>query len=160
GLRDDDRCACGARFSACPFWVAVGDHSFGGWSSLDADRTIALARRVDRHRQLPATGLDWRRRSDPLRRYGDLLEQLFAGILAVSGGRVVIDSSKDPPHGFVLRRTPGIDLRVVHLVRDSRGVAASWARSVPRPDAVGGPALMTQLAPWRTAMMWLDTNVL
>jgi hypothetical protein len=160
GLRDDDRCACGARFSACPFWTAVGDHSFGGWANVDVDRTITLARRVDRHRQLLSTGPAWRERSDALRCYGEMLEQLFAGILAVSGGEVVIDSSKDPPHGFVLRRTPGIDLRVVHLVRDSRGVADSWAKAVSRPDAVGGPAMMTRLAPWRTAMMWLDTNML
>jgi hypothetical protein len=160
GLRDDDRCACGARFSACPFWTAVGDHSFGGWANVDAERTVALARRVDRHRQLLSTGPAWRERSNGLRRYGNMLEQLFAGILAVSGGEVVIDSSKDPPHGFVLRRTPGIDLRVVHLVRDSRGVADSWAKAVSRPDAVGGPAMMTRLAPWRTAMMWVDTNLL
>ena len=160
GLRDDDRCACGARFSACPFWNAVGDHSFGGWTNVDADRTIALARRVDRHRRLMTTAPAWREPSHELRRYGEMLEQLFAGILAVSGGEVVIDSSKDPPHGFVLRRTPGIDLRIVHLVRDSRGVAESWGKALSRPDAVGGPAMMTRLAPWRTAMMWVDTNLL
>ncbi|MFL6049620.1 MAG: sulfotransferase [Gaiellales bacterium] len=160
GLRDDDRCACGAPFSACPFWASVGDHSFGGWASVDADRTIALARRVDRHRQLLSTVPAWRERSHALRCYGEMLERLFAGILAVSGGEVVVDSSKDPPHGFVLGRTPGIDLRVVHLVRDSRGVADSWAKTVSRPDAVGGPAMMTRLAPWRTAMMWVDTNLL
>jgi hypothetical protein len=160
GLRDDDRCACGARFSACPFWTAVGDHSFGGWLNVDVEGTIALARRVDRHRQLLSTGPAWRERGHALRGYGEMLEQLFAGILAASGGEVVIDSSKDPPHGFVLRRTPGIDLRIVHLVRDSRGVADSWAKDVSRPDAVGGPAMMTRLAPWRTAMMWVDTNLL
>ena len=160
GLRDDDRCACGARFSACPFWTAVGDHSFGGWANIDVEGTIALARRVDRHRQLLSTGPAWRERGHALRGYGEMLEQLFAGILAASGGQVVIDSSKDPPHGFVLRRTPGIDLRIVHLVRDSRGVADSWAKDVSRPDAVGGPAMMTRLAPWRTAMMWVDTNLL
>ena len=39
------------------------------------------------------------------------------------GGVVVIDSSKHASLAFCLRSCPGIDLRVVHMVRDSRAVA-------------------------------------
>lgn len=159
GLRDNDLCACGAPFHDCLFWQAVGEHAFGGWRRLDAAYAVAAARAVDRHRQLPLTASPLGRRSTPLIRYGGMLQRLYAGVLAVSGGQVVVDSSKDPPHGFVLRHVPGIDLRAVHLVRDSRGVAYSWAKSVVRPDA-GGMQLMTRMAPWRTALMWMDTNML
>jgi len=159
GLRDNDLCACGAPFHDCLFWQAVGDHAFGGWRRLDSAYAVAAARAVDRHRQLPLTASTLGRRSTPLVRYAGMLQRLYAGVLAVSGGQVVVDSSKDPPHGFVLRHVPGIDLRAVHLVRDSRGVAYSWAKSVVRPDA-GSMQLMTRMAPWRTALMWMDTNML
>ena len=45
----------------------------------------------------------------------------------------------------MLRRVPGVDLRVVHLVRDSRGVAYSWTKEVARPEARDRPTLMPQL---------------
>jgi hypothetical protein len=159
GLRDNDLCACGTPFHDCLFWQAVGDHAFGGWHRLDPAYAVAAARAVDRHRRLPVTASALGRRSVPLVRYAGMLQRLYAGVLAVSGGQVVVDSSKDPPHGFVLRHVPGIDLRAVHLVRDSRGVAYSWAKSVVRPDA-GSMQLMTRMAPWRTALMWMDTNML
>jgi len=159
GLRDNDLCGCGAAFHDCPFWRAVGEHAFGGWHRLDPDYALATARAVDRHRQLSLTASPLGRRSPALVRYAGILQRLYAGVLAVSGGQVVVDSSKDPPHGFVLRHVPGIDLRAVHLVRDSRGVAYSWAKTVVRPDA-GSMQLMTRMAPWRTALMWMDANVL
>ena len=159
GLRDNDLCGCGAPFHDCPFWQAVGEHAFGGWHRLDPAGAVAAARAVDRHRQLPLTASPLGRRSAALVRYAGMLQRLYAGVLGVSGGQVVVDSSKDPPHGFVLRHVPGIDLRAVHLVRDSRGVAYSWAKSVVRPDA-GSMQLMTRMAPWKTALMWMDTNML
>ena len=41
---------------------------------------------------------------------------------------MVADSSKTPAQALLLATIPGIDLRLVHLVRDSRGVAYSWRR--------------------------------
>ena len=34
GIRMDSACGCGEPFSACPFWVAVGDRAVGGWANL------------------------------------------------------------------------------------------------------------------------------
>jgi Sulfotransferase family len=159
GLRDNALCACGEPFHDCPFWQRVGEVAFGGWGTLDPTDAIATARAVDRHRQLPATAGHLGGRRGDLERYGDLLCRLFAAVAEVAGARLVVDSSKDPPHGFVLRRTSGIDLRAAHMVRDPRGVAYSWAKSVPRPDARDG-AHMTRTSVARTALMWVDANIL
>ena len=43
--------------------------------------------------------------------------------------------SKDLSHVCILRREPCVDIRLVHLVRDSRGVAYSWTRPHRRPEA-------------------------
>ena len=55
---------------------------------------------------------------------------------------MIVDSTKIPSYAFLLRRVPAIDLRFVHLVRDSRGVVHSWQKSVERADATGRPDRM------------------
>jgi hypothetical protein len=70
---------------------------------------------------------------------------------------VVIDSSKHASLAFCLRAGGApIDLSVVHVVRDPRAVACSWARLVPRPEN-GAP--MTRWRPGRTALHWLAQNL-
>jgi hypothetical protein len=47
-------------------------------------------------------------------------------------------------------------LRVVHLVRDSRGVAYSWTKLVRRPEAteLSAQTEMHRYPPWRAALLW------
>ncbi len=159
GLRDNDLCECGAPFHQCPFWRDVGDHAFGGWSRVDPAAAIATARAADRHRQLTQTVWARSRRRSALERYGTMLRRLFDAVHTVSGAQLIVDSSKDPPHGFVLRSVPGLDVRAVHLVRDSRGVAFSWLKVVARPGAAAGEH-MTRMSAVRSGLMWIDANLL
>ena len=71
----------------------------------------------------------------------------------------MIDSTKDPPFAFVVRAIPGIDVRLVHLVRDSRGVTYSWMKPTLRPEVRSG-AWMHQYSPASAALRWLDYNAL
>ena len=48
---------------------------------------------------------------------------------------VVVDASKGPAFGLALAGAPGIDLRMLNVVRDPRAVAWSWKREVERPHA-------------------------
>jgi hypothetical protein len=157
GLRDNDLCGCGAPFHECPFWRDVGEQAFGGWNRVDPAAAIRAARAADRHRRLAGTLRV--RRGSPLERYGETLERLFHVIRDVSGAEVVVDSSKDPPHGFVLRTLSGLDVRAVHLIRDSRGVTFSWSKAVARPDAANG-AMMSRMSAAQAGLMWVDANLL
>ena len=139
-LADNQPCACGAAFDACPFWISVGKAAFDGWDNVDADEVLALARRVDRTRYVPRLALPTRvtRRREDLLRYGELYRRIYAGIAEVTGARVIVDSGKHASQAFALRHHPGIDLRVLHLVRDGRGVAYSWSKesSYGSPDGI------------------------
>lgn len=162
GPVEDVLCSCGARFSACPFWQAVGDEAFGGWGELDTAHVLELSRRVDRHRYLPfllrpQLSADFERR---LEEYADLLRRLYRAIRTVSGAEVIVDATKDPPYAYLLRSVKGLDMRFVHLVRDSRGVAYSWTKAVVRPEVTDRVAYMARVAPARMALRWIDYNVL
>jgi hypothetical protein len=90
--------------------------------------------------------------------YARLIRRLYGGIQAASGASLIVDSTKHYASAFFLSRLPGLDLHVVHLVRDSRGVAFSWSKRVARPEAVHRGAYMNCYGPLRTAGRWLGYN--
>ena len=153
-VRDDERCGCGQAFSACPFWRQVGRAAFGGWDQLDVDRVTRLRAQVDRARFLPQlASARLRSRLQPaLDEYVGYYQRTYAAIGQVSGSPVVIDSSKHASLAFCLRSSPGVDLRVVHMVRDSRAVAYSWSKVVDRPEAAGSQ--MSTYKPASAALRW------
>lgn len=159
-LGGDERCGCGSRFTACQFWQQVGERAFGGWSAVDADEVLALKAQVDRTRhvprlaraELPAEQLE------PVRRYADLYARIYRAALAVTGASVVVDSSKHASLAFALRWSEDLDLRVVHMIRDSRAVAYSWAKQVRRPEVVDSEAYMPTFSPVTVSALWTAQN--
>ena len=155
-IRDDERCACGARFSACTFWQRVGERAFNGWANVDVDRVHALRDSVERTRYIPrlAAATD---APDEVREYAGYYGRVYAAAAEVSGSPVVVDSSKHSALAHVLRWAAGVDLRVVHVVRDARGVAYSWTKRVSRPETDGADE-MTRYSPGRSALLWNAHN--
>jgi Sulfotransferase family len=163
GLRDDELCGCGERFSECAFWQEVGRAAFGGWDRIDAAEVLALDQAVTRHRYLPlmlARRLN-RGYTEKLDRYAGYLARLYAGIRDVSGSDMIVDATKDPSYAFVLRRVPGLRFNVVHIVRDSRGAAFSWSKTVARPERTSGTnELMPQYGALHAGLRWVAYNLL
>ncbi len=157
GVLDDELCGCGEPFSRCSFWTEVGRRAFGGWDRALAERMLHLQQRVDRTRHVllaAAPAVRRRERED----YVGVFARLYRGIVETSGCPVVIDSSKHSSLAYCLRTSSDIDLRLLHVVRDSRGVAYSWTKEVRRPEA-GEADLMTQYSPSRSALLWTGHNV-
>jgi hypothetical protein len=163
GLLDGQLCGCGVPVPQCEFWSRVGKTAFGGWDQIDAAEMLGLQKRADRNRFIPAMVTPAVRpgaRSD-VARYGDVLSRLYRAIGEVSGARVVIDASKHASTAFFLTtRVPGLDVRVVHLVRDPRGVAYSWTKEVKKPEVTGEDAFMPVYSPVSSGRQWLSYNLL
>jgi hypothetical protein len=159
-LGADERCGCGERFTACPFWRQVGERAFGGWSAVDRDDVLALKDRVDRTRHIPrlAKGSLEPAELADVRRYADLYTRIYRAATEVTGARVVVDSSKHASLAFALRWAEGLDLRVLHLVRDSRAVAYSWGKQVKRPEVVDGEDFMPTFSPFEVSKLWTAQN--
>lgn len=167
-LLENVTCGCGEEFRDCPFWTAVGTAAFGGWDTVDAREAVRLRARVKRSGRmlshplsLPLILMPWlsRRYHQDLDRYAGLMLQVYRGIHEVSGGRVIVDSMKRPSHVYMMRRLPGVDLRVIHLVRDSRGVAYSSLKWVERQGIRVGPTYRTRRPSWKSAGRWLWINL-
>jgi hypothetical protein len=61
-------------------------------------------------------------------------------------------------HAFVLRHVEQLDVGSLHIVRDCRGVAFSWAKHVARPETVRGTSYMPRFGPAAVAARWLFDN--
>ena len=159
GITEGERCGCGQPFRQCPFWQQVGQAAFGGWDEIDLGRIAALRGQLDRNRFIPA--LAGRKPRPGLRpdldEYTSYYARLYAAIAEVSGCELVIDSSKHPSLAHCLRWQPDVDLRVLHVIRDSRAVAYSWSRQVRRPDS-DGESYMTRYSPAVAAGQWNIQN--
>jgi hypothetical protein len=174
GVAQNERCGCGLEFSACDFWKQVGKEAFGGWDKIDTDRIGRLKVAVDRTRMIPRlspqrNGLLPQRMLRPSRFSSDLAEysgyylRLYRAIADVSGCVALVDSSKHASLAFCLSRRQEIDLRVIHVVRDSRAVAYSWTTKVARPEASESGqespgSFMTTYSPARAAGHWNAQN--
>ncbi|WP_212827549.1 sulfotransferase domain-containing protein [Catellatospora sp. TT07R-123] len=158
-LRDDERCGCGQRFSGCDFWQRVGISAFGGWHRVDVHRILALRDLVERTRHIPRLAGSSRFAKEFITlvaEYAGYYAKIYAAAARVSGANVVIDSSKHSALAHCLRHCDEVDLRVLHVVRDARGVAYSWTKKVARPEADGDE--MTRYAPARSALLWNAHN--
>jgi hypothetical protein len=162
GCVEDRPCGCGDAFSRCTFWSQVGKEAFGGWDQLDLETVLRVRYRWDRPWGLPAL---WRgNAARPLRRrdvasYVDTLGRLMAAVASVAGAEVVVDSSKLPTHTLLLAQNPSLDLSVVHLVRDSRGVAFSNMKHVVKRVTSGEPTLLPRYSALRSALRYDLYNV-
>jgi hypothetical protein len=161
GLIEGQLCGCGVPVPRCPFWRAVLTQAFGPGAAPDPAEMVALRDRVDGLGRLPLTSGPWRPASleRDLRAFHAVLERLYRGIARVAGAAVVVDSSKYAAYGRLVAAAPGLDLRLVHLVRDSRAVAYSWTRTKLLLEVADEELYMPVLPAWRSAAFWSLENV-
>lgn len=168
GLVEDVRCACGRSFRSCPFWTEVGARAFGGWDALDLDETLRLYDRYTLKRSrlqhpfaLPFILFPrlWPSYGRDLGAYQGLLERLYRAILDVSGAQVIVDSMKIPAHVYAVSRSPAFRTKVLHLVRDARGVAYSNTKKVERQGSKTDRPYRVQRHPRKTSIKWTWFNL-
>jgi hypothetical protein len=155
-------CGCGKPFHDCEFWGEVGLRAFGGWDTDQARELIALHPRVTRQRHIPfilLSPLTIRFRRD-LARYRELLAPLYSALAEVGNAKIIVDSTKAPAYAFVLRGVNGIELRTLHLVRDSRGTAYSSSKVQVMKDSVESVVYKDRYPPAVITLRWMLYHLL
>src|SRR5579862_6858142 len=159
GLAESRLCGCGVPVRECPIWGKVLAQSGHLDEPGRGEGVVSLLKRTGRIRNLPAVLMgNFRPKFDPARsadtaRDRAALGDIYAAMAHVTGSRVIVDSSKLPAYANVLTATPGIDLRVVHLIRDPRGAAHSWSSRKALSDGAAR-SHMEQIGPAKSAFLW------
>ncbi len=145
-----DLCGCGEPLVSCPTWSAILEAAFpaengGSRSQLAIDRAEGRALGVVRQ-ALRSHGLF--PRAPRLDAGRNAYAAVLRAIGKTTGSRVVVDSSKWPGYGYLLDGIDGVDLTVVHLVRDPRAVVDSRLKSVARRGVPVSPGPTPFAAVW------------
>jgi hypothetical protein len=116
-------CGCGSIIFECPVWSEV----LGLVSDVDVDQVVRWQHeivkehntvRLLRHRR----GRPWR----ALEGYAGVMRRLYEALGAVTGARVIVDTSKRPSYAAFLGTLDAFDPYYVHLVREPHASAHSW----------------------------------
>jgi Sulfotransferase family len=155
-LAANNVCGCGAPAQACDFWRAVVEHAFDGFDRDMIERASYLTQRVSLHRHSlvhlsPLKAPAFVRETAE---YADIVTQVYQGIRSVSGCDVIVDSSKIPSYYFILKQADQLDIKVAHIVRDSRAVVYSNQRKKYDPSNTWGREYLLQQGLALTAVAW------
>jgi hypothetical protein len=157
GFVQNRLCGCGVPFGSCGVWRAITSKALGGVSLEQAE---LLAGQVPRTREMQATGRPWSSRRFAARhvQLSGAIRRLYPAILEITGNEIVVDSSKTPSYAYLLAGVPDFEVHVVHMVRDPRAVAFSWARKKLSPSK-GPNQYMRTHGPANAAIFWNVWNL-
>ncbi|MEO1188736.1 MAG: sulfotransferase [Pseudomonadota bacterium] len=143
-------CACGAQIRNCEVWRQIMER----WM---AERDVAEYKRLQQ-RVEPLFSVDRTMRTRRLWTYLDDTEAMLGAVSEITGTTTLVDSSKAPGRALAFAMSDQIDLRVVHLVRDARGVAHSMGREIKGNKKSGVQKKIVPRSPYRTAIRWRMYN--
>jgi sulfotransferase family protein len=157
---DNRLCGCGKAFHDCECWSEIIRRGFGGFEKVDYEGMSRAFLRLTRTRHWPRLILgQYRQDTSPqMQDYLEQLQKLYRAIQDTTGCKVILDSSKFPSYALVLSRLPGVELSILHLVRDARAVAYSWRRRKAQPDSEK-VRYMEQLSPSYSSLLWDTWNL-
>lgn len=163
GAAQNHLCSCGQPFDACPLWSDVMTRVRADPSVADLD-PAGIGRRLLARlkvRQVPGVFVRraLRRPAVPAHPDDMALRALYRAVAGSTGAGVVVDSSKLPPYGMLLSQFPDLDVRVLHVVRDSRATAFSWLRTKKALDHGDDDALMPRQPIGKSSFLWLYWNL-
>ncbi len=136
-LRENAYCACGNVGRDCDFWRKV----YRQWGlrvgPVDLADYVATAREIESRLRLPVTQRQLAAGDSKHVEYARLTVGLLAAIRDTSGAEIVVDSSKTASRALALSMVEGVDLRLIHMVRDCRGVLWSGKKRFRKDDRAG-----------------------
>jgi len=145
-------CVCGKSLDECPVWKnIINDAAF---KTIDLKE---LARQSGKYNHGVVTifNLLIQKLPDDFKQYLNNLQIVYSTIHKHLSCKVMTDSTILPFYGHFLSLIPSIDLYVVHLVRDPRGVVHSWntvkytSKNVPWSPKIN---------PLKSAFTWMKRN--
>jgi Sulfotransferase family len=143
----------------CPFWSSVRREWVERAGQDNIEPYPRLQDTFERLRRWPHLLRENHKPSPQFESYARLTRALFESVHAVSGKPIIVDSSKSPVRAFSLGMIPGIDLRLVHLIRDGRGVMVSRGKSFQMNLQAGVEWDHEAQPVWKSGVHWVVLNL-
>ncbi len=158
------RCSCGQDVSACEVWRPISESvrrcASGDWAR--ARQTQAAVEAFPPGLAAPLAGRRSQREA-AVAIYRQLMRELFRAIKEVTGRPIAVDSSKTAWRTLYrplrLATLCGLDVRVIHLIRDGRRVMGSEMRGTD-PQIERGAEGRRVLRGYKAVASWAWTNLL
>jgi len=152
-------CLCGEKLTVCPIWQAVSKEID---SQIDEERFTQLDLKYSNLKGINLLKLLTNQKelklSSDFQQYLHMLEIKYKAIHKHKSGQIITDSTIDSLYGYYLSLIPSIDLYILHLIRDPRGVSYSWQR-LKFSSSTAKKSWTPQISPLKTALSWLKRNI-
>lgn len=156
-------CTCGEKINACNQWAAIFNLWLQQFGSEAIERYAHLQNKFEYawHPTIRKTFLgEANHRDAAFDEYLNMTVAMFDAIREVSGSITITDSSKDHIRAISLQKHPMIDLRVIHLIRDPRGVVWSTAKTKSREKEYQLPVNPLVKTRARATINWVTKNLM
>ena len=135
GFEKGYTCSCLAEVDQCPFWGPIRRELQTLHPDTELDAYAKMSDYMDRLLRIPQLMTEWRLPAWVDGEYTPMTSSLFSLIGEKSGCRYVVDSSKDLGRAYYLLTRFPKRTKVIHLIRDGRGVMWSILRVLRRSGA-------------------------
>jgi hypothetical protein len=126
GIAENRICTCGKLFADCSSWQKVFNEAFDGTENINISDMLELQKKT---RSMVLSHYFGLLKDDKFKQkvgqYLTNLEKLYQAIQFNTGSKVIVDSSKASWYGYILGLLPSVDLYVVHIVRNPKGICYS-----------------------------------
>lgn len=151
----DRFCACGRLSRECPFWLEVRKRWSDNTSQLTAQNYSKLQNKFETlSHTWPQIFLNKLRPHSEFEVYAKTTVQLYERISEVSGRPIIVDSSKNPARAVAISKMEGLEVFVIHLVRN--GLNYLNSNLSRRKISIDEPNLFYKI--FRLGTRWSVTN--
>lgn len=162
GFFENVTCTCGDAFQDCHFWTRVLQNTFGNLTTLKARYFYEMQRNLLRGIKYP----DWVRsfyQSSEFKKHKQkwnrVVSTLYREILNAAGASVIVESSKSLSRALYMAKNLDLNVYVVHLIRDPRGVVYSfYHRPKQLPEYRDKSVQFTRKSPLSRSLAWTAKN--
>ncbi len=157
--QNNEYCSCGSTLQSCPFWSEVMDLWLSDVGQNGLYEYTRLQSQESFFQPLPEIQFRFGAQKESWQTYLSMTEALLAAIKKVSGKTYISDSSKLPGRALAMFGQMDQQSRIIHLVRDGRGVAWSLRRSYAKDVRQGIERSLKGKSVLRTGLVWMATNL-
>jgi hypothetical protein len=148
---DNQLCSCGKHFYDCEVWQGITKEFISNIKIFEPKEIIKAIKNTSRMRHY-LTGKNLKNKDSLF--LNDVYYNLYYAIKKYTNKDFIIDASKHPVFAHILSQNMKINLHIIHLIRDSRGVSFSWNKKRIRPEITEKIEYMPRYSIFRSAIYW------